>query len=251
MTPIDHTGLHRLFARFARALTNGYELAEVIERLGGEIRTTLGVAGAGVMVEDDEGYLRFMSTSDDTLRVLEQLQVELDEGPCLMAYREGAQVIASDLRNDPRFSRFGPLAVTADMLAVYSFPMMHDGQPIGAMNLYRSSPGALSEDQIVIGQMFADIASAFIVHAREDDHRALLNRQLQTALDSRVVIEQAKGFIMARCGTDDRTAFEALRRYARNHSLKIRDVAREILDGGTPVEKLMVERLTLERSAIE
>jgi GAF domain-containing protein len=241
MIQIDHTGLHHLFARFARSLANGYELEDVIERLGGEIRRTLGVAGAGVMVEDDNGDLRFMSTSDDTLRILEQLQVELDEGPCLLAYREGTPVIAGDLRDDPRFTRFGPLAVGANMLAVYSFPMVYDGEPIGAMNLYRASPGPMSDEQVMIGQMFADIASAFIVHAREDDHRALLNRQLQTALDSRILIEQAKGFIMARCDTDARTAFEALRRYARNHSLRLHDVARDILDRETPVEKLAVD----------
>jgi GAF domain-containing protein len=241
MMVIDHAGLHDLFIRFARSLVDGYDLSEVIIELGREIRVTLGVAGAGVMVEDDDGDLRFMSTSDETLRTLEQLQVELGEGPCLMAFRKGEQVIAADLRDDSRFKQFGPLAIAAGMRAVYSFPMIQNGTPIGAMNLYRSEPGPLTREQVTVGQMFADVASAFIVHAREDDHRSLLNRQLQTALDSRIIIEQAKGFVMARLGVDAIAAFEILRRYARNNSLKLRDVAHDILDGTKPVDALVVD----------
>lgn len=240
MILIDHAALHGLFAQFARSLVDGYHLEEVITELGREIRMTLGVAGAGVMVEDDHGHLRFMSTSDETLRTLEQLQVELGEGPCLMAFRTGKQVIAGDLRGDTRFEQFGPLAVAAGMLAVYSFPMIQNGATIGAMNLYRSAPGPLTDEQAAIGQMFADVASAFIVHAREDDHRAMLNRQLQTALDSRILIEQAKGYVMARLGVDADSAFEVLRRHARNNSRKLHDVAQDILDGAESVDVLVV-----------
>jgi GAF domain-containing protein len=238
MIRIDHIGLHELFARFARCLADGYDLAAVIEQLGEDIRATLGVAGAGIMVEDDESNLRFMSTSDDTLRTIEQLQIELGEGPCLMAYQKAEQVIAADLSDDPRFPRFGILAVAAGLRAVYSFPMIQEGQPIGAMNLYRSSPGPLTTEQASIGQMFADVAAAFIVHAREDDHRALLNRQLQIALDSRIVIEQAKGFVRARRNVDATCAFEALRRYARNNSTRLVDIASQVLDGELSVDEL-------------
>lgn len=238
MIHIDHIGLHELFARFARTLADGYDLEQVIVELGEDIRATLDVAGAGVMVEDDNADLRFLSTSDGTLRTLEQLQVELGEGPCLLAYHTGEQVIAADLRDDPRFTRFGPLAVAAGMRAVYSFPMIQSEASIGAMNLYRASPGPLSAEQISIGQMFADVASAFIVHAREDDHRTLLNRQLQTALDSRILIEQAKGYVRAVCKVDARGAFEALRRYARNHSMRLSEVANQVLEGELPVGKL-------------
>jgi GAF domain-containing protein len=238
MIHIDHIGLHELFARFARCLADGYDLADVIEQLGQDIRTTLAVAGAGIMVEDDESNLRFISTSDARLRTLERLQIELGEGPCLMAYQKAEQVIAPDLSDDTRFPRFGILAVAAGLRAVYSFPMIRNDQPIGAMNLYRSSPGSLTAEQIMIGQMFADIAAAFIVHAREDDHRALLNRQLQIALDSRIVIEQAKGFVRARRDVDASGAFEALRRYARNHSTRLVDVASQVLEGELSVNQL-------------
>jgi GAF domain-containing protein len=241
MIRIDHHGLHELFARFARCLADGYELADVIEQLGRDICATLGVTGAGVMVEDDQSHLRFISTSDDTLRTLEQLQIELGEGPCLLAYQKADQVIASDLSDDPRFPRFGILAVAAGLRAVYSFPMVQGGQPIGAMNLYRSSPGPLTDEHISIGQMFADVAAAFIVHAREDDHRALLNRQLQTALDSRIVIEQAKGFVRARRNVDATCAFEALRRYARNTSTRLLDVANQVLEGELSVDELPLD----------
>jgi GAF domain-containing protein len=193
------------------------------------------------MVEDQQGDLRFLSTSDETLRTLEQLQVQLEEGPCLLAYRTGKQVIASDLRADPRFERFGPLAVAAGMLAVYSFPMLQSDIAIGAMNLYRATPGPLTDEQVSIGQMFAEVATAFIVHARQDDQQTMLNRQLQAALDSRVAIEQAKGFVMARLGVDAQVAFEALRRHARNQSRPLRDVARDVLEGALKVGRLPVD----------
>jgi GAF domain-containing protein len=238
MIRIDHIGLFELFARFARCLADDYDLAEVIEQLGRDICTTLSVAGAGIMVEDDESHLRFVSTSDNRLRTLERLQIELGEGPCLMAYQKAEQVIAADLSDDPRFPRFGILAVAAGLRAVYSFPMIQGDQSIGAMNLYRSSAGPLTSEQIQIGQMFADVAAAFVVHAREDDHRALLNRQLQLALDSRIVIEQAKGFVRARRDVDVSCAFEGLRRYARNHSTRLVDIASQVLDGELSVDEL-------------
>jgi GAF domain-containing protein len=239
MITIDHAGLHGLFARFARTLTDGYDLESVILQLGEDICAILGVSGAGIMVEDDDGDLRFMSTSDETLRTLEQLQIELDEGPCLQAYRTGKQVIAADLTEDPRFRQFGPLAVAAGMQAVYSFPLMIQGDtPIGAFNLYRSTSGPLTDEQSAIGQVFAEVASAFIVHAREDDRHTLLNRQLQAALNSRVLIEQAKGYVRAKCGVPVGTAFEALRRYARNNSLRLADVASQVLEGELAVDQL-------------
>jgi GAF domain-containing protein len=239
MITIDHAGLHDLFARFARTLTEGYDLETVILQLGEDICAILDVSGAGIMVEDDDGKLRFMSTSDATLRTLEQLQIELDEGPCLQAYRTGEQVVAADLKEDPRFAHFGPLAVAAGMRAVYSFPLTIQGDtPIGAFNLYRSSPGPLTVEQMAIGRVFAEVASAFIVHAREDDHRTLLNRQLQAALDSRIVIEQAKGYVRGVQGVSVSTAFEVLRRYARNNSVRLALVAAQVLEGELPVDKL-------------
>jgi GAF domain-containing protein len=241
MSYVDHAGLHEMFTKFARSLTDGYFLDHVIVQLGEDICSILSVAGAGVMLEDDDGHLRFMSTSDDKLRTLEHLQVELDEGPCLLAYRTGKQVMAADLREDPRFEHFGPFAVAVGMCAVYSFPMLQGEDPIGAMNLYRSSPGPLSSEQIAIGQLFADIASAFIVHAREDDHRNHLNSQLQIALDSRILIEQAKGYLRAARKVDARTAFEALRRYARNHSTRLSDIAHQVLEGELPVDELVFD----------
>lgn len=243
MIQIDQVGLHDVFMRFAQTLARGYRLDTVIVQLAGDICRTLGVAGAGVMIEDERGHLRFMSTSDETLQMLEKLQVQLGEGPCLLAYQTAQPVVAGDLENDPRFVRFGPLAVLAGMRAVYSFPMVHDDLAIGAINLYREEPGALTDDQMTVGAAFAHVATAFIVHARRDDQSALLNTQLQHALDSRVVIEQAKGFVMARRGVDADTAFTQLRTFARNHSQRLHDVAADLLKGSLDVESLpVVER---------
>ena len=228
---VDHRAFWKVLERFAGTLVDRYELDEVLEALGGDIRRVLDVAGAGVMLGDDDGNLRFTSTSDGVLHMLEGLQVELDEGPCLLAFRSAQVVLAEDLRTDERFPRFGPRAVAAGMSAVYSFPMHVDGTVFGALNLYRGTPGPFSRDQIEVGTTFADVATCYLMNARDIEHRQLLTAQLQQALRNRVVIEQAKGYLAATQDVSVEEAFEMIRSYARSHQIRARIVARAIVHG--------------------
>ena len=236
---VEHAHITSVLRRFAGTLVGEYDLDEVLATLGEDVARTLDCAGAGVMLGDRQGDLRFVSTSDPVLDRLEKLQIEGDEGPCLLAYRTGEAVVASNLDDDPRFPDFGPRAVEEGMHAVYSFPMHLQGETIGALNLYADHSGGLSDDEVSLGRTFADVATIYVVHARDVEDHEELTAGLQKALDTRIVVEQAKGFLVARNRIEPRAAFDLLRRYARSHSTKVRQVALDIVEGRLAPDELI------------
>ncbi|CAN5854015.1 GAF and ANTAR domain-containing protein [soil metagenome] len=235
---VDESAAFALLQRFAKTLVHQYDLDEVLSDLAGELKNVLDVAGAGVMLADDNEDLRFVSSSDDVLTHLEDLQIELDEGPCLRAYRTASRVMATDLRDDERFPNFGPRAVDVGMVAVFSYPLQYEEQVFGALNLYRHEAGNLDEHQEELGAAFSDISTLYLMHGSDDERREQVNRQLQGALDSRVMIEQAKGFVAAvrDVSTDD--GFDMIRTYARGNGRKLREVATEIVRRDLAVDEL-------------
>lgn len=235
---IDPTQMSDVLARFALTLVGQYSLDEVMGQLGADVGRILGAAGAGVMLGDDQGRLHFVTTSDPVLDSLEALQIELDEGPCLMAFRAGEPVIVADLAVDPRFSAFGPRAIACGMQAVHSFPMSLDGTTVGALNLYSAQPGGLTDDQAAAGRTFANVATAFLLHARDLQQREVFTEDLQRALSSRVIVEQAKGYVAARRAITPTAAFELIRRYARDHRVKVQVVARGVIEDDITIEEL-------------
>ncbi len=235
---VDHHLLSTVLARFAGTLIGRFTLDDVMSQLGCDIRMILGVAGAGVMTGDDDGQLHFVTSSHGVLAELESLQMELDEGPCLMSYRTGETVFAPDLSTDLRFPGFGPRAVAAGMHAVHSFPMEVDGTRVGALNLYAGEPGALSEQQIAVSRTFADVATAYLIHARDLQQRDVFTEDLQRALTARVIVEQAKGYIAARREVSTTEAFELIRRYARGHRVRVQMVARSVVEGDLDTAEL-------------
>jgi transcriptional regulator with GAF, ATPase, and Fis domain len=235
---VDDAGAFSLLQRFARTLVRQYDLDDVLSDLASELRDVLDVAGAGVMLADDNDDLRFVSSSDEVLKHLEDLQIELDEGPCLRAYKTADEVLATDLRSDDRFPRFGPRAVDVGMLAVFSYPLHYEEQVFGALNLYRTEPGTLDEDQCKLGAAFADISTLYLMHGSDDERREQVTRQLHGALDSRVLIEQAKGFVAGTCGVTASEGFEMLRDHARANGRTLRAVASAVLEHGLSTDEL-------------
>jgi GAF domain-containing protein len=216
---------------FARTMVHDYAIDELLDTLCKEINAVLEVDGAGVMLEDEQGALRFVAASDDLIRSIEALQIELGEGPCLRAYQTGKQVVINDLQTDELFPRFSVRALAAGMAAVHSFPLVADDTVVGALNMYASQPSALDEPGTEAGQLLADIATSYILNARTLAESHKLTGQLQRALDSRVVIEQAKGKLSEQLGVSVTEAFEVMRSHARNRGRKLRDVAVEVLEG--------------------
>ncbi|MDP9023589.1 MAG: GAF and ANTAR domain-containing protein [Actinomycetota bacterium] len=232
---IDNERLVQLLGDFARSLIDGYQVTDTLYRLCDRSLEILPVTGAGVMLADEEDKLRFVSASDETIREIERAQIELEEGPCLTAYRTGERVLAPDLLEAP-WPDFTAAAVRAGMKAVQSFPMQVRGTRVGAINFYQVERGSLSASEVMAGQLLADVATAYLVNARERDERARVSEQLRVALDSRVVIEQAKGKVAEQLGVDVGSAFQLLRSHARNHRAKLRTVAEDVVQGRLRLE---------------
>ena len=235
---MDHDRLMRVLEGLPEALVRRVQLDEVLAELGEDIAVTLGMTGAGVMLEDDEGQLRFIGASDPTLQELERLQVAHDEGPCLLAYRTGDEVVAADLREDDRFPRFARDAFEAGMVSVVSLPLVHEDEVIGALNLYHTEPVEVSDAALRVGRTLAQVATAYLLHARDASHFRDENQHLVRALQVRVVVEQAKGWLRATLDLDEEGAWSLLRGHARDPQRPVRDVAEELLDGRLAAEEL-------------
>ena len=223
--------LNELLKTFARTLVTDYPVSEMLDRLCNQVVEVLGCSGAGVMLEDEAGDLRFVAASDQTVREIETLQIELREGPCLHAYRSGDVVVIADLETDHRFPAFSARARSVGMASVQSFPLRADSQCVGALNMYSGKVAKFGDGEIEAGGVLADVATTYILNCRTLEESYKLTGQLQKALDSRVVIEQAKGKLAEQLRLGVVEAFEVMRRYARNNGLKLHDVAGEIVDG--------------------
>lgn len=233
---VDHRGLSAVLIEFSRRRVGEYDVMDVLAVLCDRVAEVLPVDGAGVMLEGEDDHLRFVTASDDTLRHIEALQIELGEGPCLQAYLTGEQVIVTDLAMSKVFPRFGPRALEIGLKAVHSFPMRFEDERIGALNLYRGQPGPFDAQDQIAGQVLADVATTFILNAQATEQSSRLIQQLQTALQTRIVIEQAKGKLSERWETDVTDAFHRLRRYTRERGLKLHEVAERVVTGELRIE---------------
>jgi transcriptional regulator with GAF, ATPase, and Fis domain len=239
--PADRRLLQVLIT-FASTVVSDYRPAEALEQLLAQIPPVLRVDGAGVMLEDDTGELRFVVASDDVIRKIEAFQIETGEGPCVTAYEERRAVEVPDLSQETPFPRFAEVARDAGMGAVHSFPMQLGTARVGALNLYCASPGALPEEGVELGQMFADVATALLHGARQQDalHEQILG--IRRVLEESGAIDQAKGVLMHAYGLEESQAFQALRRHARSGRVRVLEVARLVMAGQLdPADVVKVE----------
>jgi GAF domain-containing protein len=227
----DQSALFRAFADYARTTLGDYEVGEVLHRLTDQVVEVLGVAGAGVSVGQADGRLTFVTATDEPTSRIEHQQAELAQGPCHDAFRSGEPVTAADLRTEERWPGYTDAAMELGLHAVAGIPMIVRSERIGALNVYSRDPREWPADDVETAQLLADMASGYIVSTRTLEQHQRLAGQLQHALDSRVVVEQAKGMLAAQHGIDPSAAWERLRSYARNHQAKVHDLAQAVLDG--------------------
>lgn len=213
------------FLKLADTLVDDFDVIDVLTTLSGRCVELLGAAATGILLADERGSLQVMAASSEAVNLLELFQVQNDEGPCLEAFRSGRAVAHNDLGADNPWSRFSPLALASGFPSVHAFPMVVRATVVGTLNLFMSVPGPLTDADVIVAQALAHAATLALLQnqAAEDAHR--LTAQLQGALNSRVIIEQAKGVIseLAGVGTDE--AFRRLRHHARNHNAKLTAVA--------------------------
>ncbi len=228
----DPHHLNSVLVDFARALVRSHDIEDVLRKLMDGVVTVLGVWGAGVSLADDNGQLRFVSATDQVVGKLQALEDDVDRGPCREAYDSGVPVIAGDLRAlADRWPRLVAQATAAGVNAVMGIPMSVDDASIGALNVYDKEVADFDENDVAAACVLADVATGYIVNVRDLGRAQELAGQLQHALNSRVIIEQAKGFLAATVGLDVDAAFDILRSYSRNNRINIHDVAAQVVEG--------------------
>jgi GAF domain-containing protein len=225
--------ISRAFVMLADTLVDDYDVIELLDRLIGFSVALLAADAAGLLLGDARHGLRPVAASSEDAQTMELLQLQAAEGPCLEAYRTITQVRVPDLGAAvQRWPTFAVAVASAGAYrSVHAIPMRLRGQAVGAMNLFHREPGPLPETDLALAQALADVATIGILQEQAIHRGEVLNEQLQTALNSRVVIEQAKGVISQQLQVGMDEAFDRLRRYARNTNQRLAEVARQSVDG--------------------
>jgi transcriptional regulator with GAF, ATPase, and Fis domain len=228
------------FVELADTLIDDFDVIDFLHLLVGRCVALLDVDAAGLLLANEHGQLQVIASSTEQVRLLELFQVQNDEGPCLDAFAAGTRVSHADLATaGARWSRFADAATEAGFAAVDALPMRLRSEVIGALNLFRTQAGELTDTALRTAQALVAVATIGLLQERSIHHQEILTEQLQTALNSRVVIEQAKGLIAERLSVDMQAAFTALRGYARSHNLKLSDLARAVITGQTATHDLL------------
>jgi len=224
--------LARTMVELADNLVDDFDVVDVLTTLSDRCVDVLDIAAAGIMLATAQGQLQVVTSSSEAMRVVELFEIQSAEGPCLDCFHTGQPVVNQDLVTaGRRWPRFAPVAVNAGFRAADAIPMRLRGQIIGALNLFRTETGSMNDDDVVVAQALADIATITIIQNRAVVASQELNAQLESALSSRVVIEQAKGIIAERRRIPVDEAFAQLRGHARNHNLRLANVARDTVSG--------------------
>jgi GAF domain-containing protein len=220
----------RAFVSLADTLVEGYDVIDLLDRLVGHSVALLAADAAAIMLVDPSGRLQAVASSSQDADLMELLQLQVEQGPCVECFHTGAPVSVADLSQATRrWPRFANAATHQQMYSsVHAVPLRLRGQAIGALNLFHREPGALPTADLQLAQAFADVATIGILSERAIHDTQVLNVQLQTALNSRVIIEQAKGVIAHQGQISMDAAFARLRRYARDNNERLVEVARKI-----------------------
>ncbi|SEH03109.1 GAF domain-containing protein [Nonomuraea solani] len=219
------------FIALADTLVTGFDLIDFMHGLAERCMDLLGVDAVGLLVTDQRGRLQLMGASSEQTRLLELFQLQNDQGPCLVCFRSGRPVHCADLAGPQAgaWPRFAEQARLAGFGAVSALPMRLREQIIGAMNLFQLQPGELDAGTAALAQAMADIATIGLLQERAIRESQVLSEQLQHALTSRVVIEQAKGMLSERHALPMDKAFTLLRQHARSHHQHLTDLARSVV----------------------
>jgi transcriptional regulator with GAF, ATPase, and Fis domain len=227
------------FVELADTLVADYDVIDFLDMLARRAVDLLGVTACGLLLVDHHQVLNLVAASSEQTRLLELFQLQNSEGPCLDCYHTGMPVHSSDLAEvEERWPLFAPAAIDTGYAAVQALPMRLRDATIGAMNLFSAAPGALDPEAIALGQALADVATIGILHERAVRQHEVVTGQLQAALNTRILIEQAKGVLAERLSISVDDAFTALRGHARAGNHKLRDVATAVIDGSLDITAL-------------
>ncbi len=224
--------LAQTFVELADSLVDDFDVIDLLTVLVERVVDLLDVDAAGILLADADGQLRVMAASNEQTRLIELFQLQNEEGACLEAFSTGQQVLHGELRSaGERWPQFAAEAVESGFESVFAFPLHLRAVVIGALNLFRSTPGELPKPDVLLAQALADVASIAILQDQAVRASQVQVGQLQNALDRRVTVEQAKGMLAERGRIEMDEAFTLLRSYARSNNRQLTAVAHEIIAG--------------------
>lgn len=229
------------FVRVAGTLIDDYDVVDLLSTLMNTCTELLDVQAGGILLTDTTGGLELVASTSEEAETVEIMTVAAGAGPCIESYTTGAVVSVPNIDEDAQsWPRFRRTALEQGFRAAHAIPLRLHGQVIGAMNLMSTDAGALSARDSRLAQALADVATVGIVHERNFRQPAVVSAQLHLALDTRVLIEQAKGALAQYLSCTMTEAFTALRDYARTHEISLRVAAQGVLDRTTPIELIAV-----------
>jgi GAF domain-containing protein len=228
---VDPASLQTAFRELMDRPVSDGSTVELLRQAVGAAAGMPGVSGAGLMLLDTEQALRYVAASDQAGRILELSQEEAAQGPCIDSLVRNDVVATADLRTDPRWPRLTPLLASSPVRAVLGMPVHLSGGAVGTFNVYADHPHDWERAEISALGAYVDVVDSLLASTVARQHSEQLAQQLQYALDYRVIIERAIGYLMCHDQVDEVTAFTRLRSAARGQRRKVVDLAYEVVNG--------------------
>ena len=223
-------GIIRAFVELSNELVEGYDMVDLLSGWTTNCARLLDVAAAGLLLADGRGVLHLVAASSERTQHLELFQLQRHQGPCLDSFHTGSAVVVPDLRAEPqRWPDFGRVADSVGFRSVHAVPMRLRDTVLGTLGMFGTTAGRLDDDDLALAQALVHVASVAIVNEKSASDRDMVNAQLQHALTSRIVLEQAKGILATVGRLDMQDAFKVLRGYSRHHGRKLSDVAEQLV----------------------
>ena len=244
MSYSDHASADRqaltasTFVELVDTLVEDFDVIDLLTVLASRCVELLDAAAAGILLADESGHLRVMAASTEQIALLELFQVQNEQGPCLESFRTGHVVADPDLTAGSRWPLFAAESIAAGFPSVCAVPMRLREVILGCLNLFLTNPVPLSASDIQLAQALADVASIAMVQDQAARDAAIREGRLQLALNSRIVIEQAKGMLAEHGGVDMDEAFNQLRNFARSNNRRLTEVAESLAAGTLKVGDL-------------
>lgn len=232
--------INEAFLKVADTLMDSYDVVDLLSTLVHECADLVGRQSGGIMIADVSGDLELLASTSEAAEFVEVMQLAAGRGPCVECFDTGKPVAVPDIATDAaRWPQFQSAALASGFRSLHATPMRLRGKVVGTMNLMGTEPGGLDARDVALAQALADVAIIGILQERSLRDPRILSEQLHLALDSRVLVEQAKGVLAHTLGLDMEGAFTTLRAYARAQHLPLREVAQGVVDRTIDVSALV------------